>query len=389
MFTTGSKLFLGGTALALVSTVVYAATQGDGQGWAGTIALASVTVAFAFLAGINYFVKDGNVASMQQDATVTAAAAQRPAGRSVWPLIGALGAGLVVVGADTKPLVFKIGVVLLIATFVEWLVQSWSERASADPVYNAGLRQRLLHPIEFPVLGAAGLGVIVYSFSRIMLWIDKSGGPVVFVVAGALVLAGGFIFASRPNLKKGLITGICAIGALGVVSAGAVAAIDGQRKIHEYPTTAAEGGEVCELAGEAPEGSELAEVDEKASQSVSAQSSIAAEIVLENGTLTAHSNGFSGPLETLTLPRSNPSNVLFRNLDAEHHRFTVHMGQFSTTDSSGVTDVQTPVMCTPLVESDGEHLLTLVFPKSSVASEKPYTIEVPGVEGSEIEVIVP
>jgi hypothetical protein len=224
-----------------------------------------------------------------------------------------------------------------------------------------------------------------------MLWIDKSGGPVVFVVAGALVLAGGFIFASRPNLKKSVIAGICAVGALGIVSAGATAAIDGQRKIHEYPTTAVDNSEICELAGEAPEGSELAEVDEKASQTVSAKSNVAARIVLENGQLRAFVNGLQGPQTQLFLPRSNPSNVLFLNLDAEHHRFTVHQGQFTTVDSSGIADVKKHTVCTPLVDEDGEHLLTLLFPKSSLASDEghPYTIEVPGVEGQEIEVIVP
>jgi hypothetical protein len=67
------------------------------------------------------------------------------------------------------------------------------------------------------------------------------------------------------------------------------------------------------------------------------------------------------------------------------------MGQFSTVDSSGITDVQMPKVCTPLVEENGEHLLTLLFPKSSAASDEghPYTIEVPGVEGQELEVIVP
>ena len=389
MFTTGSKLFLGGTVLSLVSTVVYAATTGNGQGWAGTLGLASVTLAFAFLTGINYYMKDGNVPSMQQGATTTSAAAQPPVGRSMWPLIGALGAALIVVGADTRPFVFKMGVVALLASLVEWLVQAWSERASSDAQYNAGLRKRLLHPIEFPVLAAVGLAVLAYSFSRIMLWIDKSGGPVVFVVAGALVLAGGFIFANRPNLKRSVIGGICAIGTLGIVSAGAVAAIDGQRKISEYPTTAVDNSEICELAGEAPEGSELAEVDRRASQTVSAQSSLNARVVLENGQLHAFVNGLQGPQDMLFMPRSNPSNVLFINLDAQRHRFTVHQGEFTTVDSSGIADVTTTTVCTPLVDQDGEHLLTLLFPKSSKASTQPYTIEVPGVEGQEIEVIVP
>ena len=110
----------------------------------------------------------------------------------------------IAVGAVSKPIVFKAGVVLVLAAGVEWMVQGWSERASADPAYNAELRKRMLHPLEFPVLGAAGLAVVIYSFSRIMLWIDKSRGPVVFIVAGALVLFGGFLFASKPSLKKGV-----------------------------------------------------------------------------------------------------------------------------------------------------------------------------------------
>jgi hypothetical protein len=270
-------------------------------------------------------------------------------------------------------------------------VHAWSERASGDAAYNAGLRKRLMHPIEFPVLAGVGLALLAYSFSRIMLWVEKAGGPVVFIVAGTIVLVGGFLFANRPSLKKSLTVGLCTIGTLGVVSVGAVAAIDGQRKIHVYPTTSFENSEVCELAGEAPEGSELAEVDEKASQTVSAESSLAVRVVLEDGQLKAFVNGLEGPQDIVYLPRSNPSNILFRNLDAEHHRFTVLQGHFTTVDSQGIEDVAEPKVCTPLVEEDGEHLLTVLFPKSSAASDEghPYTIEVPGVEGAEIEVIVP
>ncbi|HEX2783688.1 MAG TPA: hypothetical protein VHN36_08885, partial [Ilumatobacteraceae bacterium] len=281
MFTTGSKLFLGATVLAVVAAIVYGLSNGGSSGWLGVIGLLSAALVFAFLFGVNYYTHDGNVSAMSENATIDAPAAQPPVGRSMWPAIAAVAVGAIAVGAQSKPIVFKAGVVVLLAAAVEWMVQGWSERASADPAYNAGLRKRMLHPLEFPVLAAAGLAAIIYSFSRIMLWIEKSGGPVVFIIAGALVLFGGFLFASKPSLKKGVITGVCAIAALGLVSTGAVMAVDGQRTIEHHPTTTTDNGAACALAEEGS--GTQAEVDEKGSQAVASKSGIAITLVLEGG----------------------------------------------------------------------------------------------------------
>ncbi|HEY7628947.1 MAG TPA: hypothetical protein VH761_17900, partial [Ilumatobacteraceae bacterium] len=181
MFTTGSKLLLGATVLSVAAAIVFGASNGGATGWLGTVALVSAAVVFALLFGVNYYTRDGNVSAMSQEAVAEAAAAQPPAGRSLWPLFAAMGVAAIAVGAVSKPIVLKAGVVVVLAAAVEWMVQAWSERASADPEYNAGLRKRMLHPLEFPVLAAAGLAAMIYSFSRIMLWIDKSGGPVVFI----------------------------------------------------------------------------------------------------------------------------------------------------------------------------------------------------------------
>jgi len=69
--------------------------------------------------------------------------------------------------------------------------RAWSERASADPHYNAAVRKRILHPLEFPVLGAVVLAIVIYSFSRIMLFLSKETGPAVFGIIAALILLGG------------------------------------------------------------------------------------------------------------------------------------------------------------------------------------------------------
>ena len=292
MFTTGSKLFLGATVLSIVAAVVVAVCMGGSSAWLGVIGLVSAAASFAFLFGVNYYVRDGNVSAMSENAATESPAAQQPAQRSMWPALAAVALGAIAVGAQSKPIVFKAGVVVLLAAAVEWMVQSWSERASADPRYNADVRKRMLHPIEFPVLAAAGLGVVIYSFSRIMLWIDKSGGPVVFVIAGALVLVGGFLLAAKPGLKKGVVTGVCAIALLGLVSTGAVMAIDGQRTIETHPTTNTDNGAACLLAEEGP--GTQSEVDHKGSQTVAAKAGIGITVVLEDGKLTAHELGVDG-----------------------------------------------------------------------------------------------
>ena len=146
MFTTGSKLFLGATVLSIVAAVVFGVSKGGADGWLGVIGLLSAALAFALLFGINYYAHDGNVSAMSDNATTQSPAAQPPAERSMWPALTAVAVGAIAVGAVSKPIVFKAGVALLLAAAVEWMVHGWSERASADPAYNAGLRKRMLTP---------------------------------------------------------------------------------------------------------------------------------------------------------------------------------------------------------------------------------------------------
>jgi hypothetical protein len=387
MFTTGSKLFLGATVLSTVAAIVFGISKGGPDGWLGVIGLLSAAIAFALMACVNYYIHDGNVSAMSEHSTTEAPAAQPPAERSMWPALTAVGVGAIAVGAVSKPIVFKAGVVLLIAAAVEWMVHGWSERASADPAYNASLRKRMLHPIEFPVLAAAGLAAVIYSFSRIMLWIDKSGGPVVFIIAGALILFGGFVFASKPSLKKGLVSGICAIALLGLVSTGAVMAVDGQREIEEHPTTESDNAAVCALPEEG-EGHQ-AEVDELGSQAVASKASIGITVVLDHGKLSAYEQAVAGPQNPVTVSRGNRVNVIFKNRDPEKRRLTVNLGEFEE-EINGTTVKTRPKVCTTLVRgNDGSQFLSFVLPKPSIASAEPYSFTVPGVEGAEIEIKVP
>lgn len=383
MFTTGSKLFIGATALSLVATIVVGTTMGGGVGWLAAVSLISLTVALGTLTGIVIFVRDANVRSTEPGATTTSAAATRAPGASMWPLVAALGVTLIAVGLITVPVVFKAGCVVLLAAVAEWMVIGWSERASASASYNADVRRRVLYPLEFPVLAAVVGAVVVYAFSRIMLFLSKEAGPIAFIVVAGLILALGVVIAARPTLRRGLVGGVCAVAMLALVGTGVATAISGQRTIETYETVATEPS-VCNEPGKTA-------VDKKSSQSLAAKSNVTANVYLENGQLSAQVNGIAERQQTITIPRSNSTFVVFHNLDATPARLTANLGTFET-DVNGTKVLDKPVACTQLVEQDGRQFLALNFPKSSPPygpSLTPYTLTVPGIDATSITVVVP
>jgi predicted phage tail protein len=381
----GSRFLFGAAVLATIGAVVYGITQ---EGSLGTIGLISAALALFLLAGVNLYTRDADVSSMDPAATTESAAAAPAPGPSLWPLIAAVGAVLFVVGLITYPVILIFGLVALLAATVEWMVQAWSERASADSRFNEGVRARIAHPLEFPILGAVALGIVIYSFSRIMLFLSKSGGPAVFIVIAALILVSGFLFAYRPSLRGGAIAGVMAIAAVGLVTGGIVAALEGERETEAHETTgdlAAEGA--CDTPDET-------EADDNASQNVAAKANLTAEIILESdGTLVARSEGVDEPLSTLAVVRNNPTNVLFRNESAEDRRLVLDLGTRPEVDeATGETVPDTEVanqICTTLVEDGGSQFMTFSIAEPSELAENPYRFVVPGVDGAEVGVVVP
>ncbi len=187
MFTTGTKLLIGSSVIAIVAAVLYGVTQ---QGMLGTIGLVSASVALVFLTAINLYVRDSNVSAADIESHATAPAARRPPATSLWPLTAGLGATMVTVGIVTFQATTVLGLIVLLAAITEWTVLAWSERASADQAYNTEVRERIALPLELPILAAIGVGVIIYSISRVMLGLpSKDGAVLTFVVVAALVAA--------------------------------------------------------------------------------------------------------------------------------------------------------------------------------------------------------
>ncbi len=382
MFTTGSKLFIGATVLSVAGALVFGISTGGPTGLLGTIALVSLGVLFAFLAGINFFNRDGNVSAMEPGVDRTAPAAQRPVNRSMWPLVSAVGVGGLVVGTVSHPVVFKVAVVVLLAAIVEWMVQAWAERASADASFNDSIRKRMLHPLEFPILATVVVGGVLYGFSRIMLTISKDAGRWVFIGLGAIVVAAGFVIAAKRGMSKATVAGITTVGAVALLGVGVVSALQGQRTIEAHPEISAA---VC--LGSAPE-TEVEEIDHNANQSVSAKSSVISNVILTaDNRLVAFNNGITNiEYHEITVPRSLTVHVLFENRSDTPRRLTAHLGTFKATDG---TEGSEEASCTAKLDKGGRSFLTLRLTKSQSASTTPYYLSVPELEGQEIKLLVP
>lgn len=369
MFTTGSKFFIGLSALGAVSFAVFMVLVNPSS--IGATALFGFVPAVALAAWLALWSRDG-----EPDESSPAASAVPSPG--MWPFMAAAGVALVLVGTITRPAVLILGVVVVVAAFVEWTVQSWSDRASADPAHNADLRGRIMQPLEFPVLATIGSAVVILSFSRIMLAVSKSAGAVLFIVFASLVLVGGVLFAVRPGLKRSLVAGVCAVGAVGLVAGGVGGASSGIRA--ELVEAKSEGHYTHRTCG--PEKDKYG--DKHALLGVSSRSAVIATVEFVDGTLVARVQGNPAETDRITIPRSNPSSIIFRNKTDGDFRLVARLGTAPVAE--GV--VEEVEQCTQLIPSGAEQLLTLTIPKPSLEPGA-YVLEVAGIEGQSIEVIVP
>jgi hypothetical protein len=235
------------------------------------------------------------------------------------------------------------------------------------------------------------LGVVIFSFSRIMLAISKNAGTVAFIVLAAVVLAAGSMFAIRPALKPALVSGICVIGAVGIVAGGIAGAGAGLRP--QLAEAAAEDHFSHRECG--PEKAKY--FDKKAMKTLSLRSNALAIIELRDGKLTAEVSGFTTPQQRVSVPRANAVTFIFRNFDSAERRMVAYLG---TAAAATPVDGEmagkhgdTNETCTQLIPQGAEQALTIKYNKPSIAQAeangKPFTLTVAGLEGQAIEVVVP
>jgi hypothetical protein len=369
MFTIGSKFFFGLAAAALVAgTVYWFDTNLD---FFGVIVLLSLGATAAFIGGVVIAFRDADLSAPAVEATSAADAEGASRGPrvspSMWPIIGAFGAGLVAIGLVYDRRWFLGGLVVLIATTIEWVVQAWSDRASDDPEYNAGVRARLMHPLEFPILGVLSVGIVIFGFSRVMLAIPKSAAVGVFIGVGALVLVIAAVLSTPRRLSGAVLSSVLVLGGVGVLTAGVVGASTGERdELHNHE--------------------EEVGPEKSTSNAVADKASVAAVV-------TVNAEGMT-PTE-LSLARSASLNLLFVNDDAVPRQLVVEAGVQPKLQDDGqpATDANGTAITEPIeFRSDyiGEGkaaVLTVTMPKSGTFTFKTQTGDDLGV--TEGKVVVP
>lgn len=374
MFPTGSKYFLGATALSVVAATLYMflVTPSD----LGAVALWGLASGAATLAGFSLFTRDNGTDTVEE----AIEAGTGPSARSFWPIVVALGTAMVLLGAATVPVVFVLGIAVLAGGGIEWMVTGWADRASADSRYNSLVREKILGGIEYPGLAAVVAIVIAFLFSRIMLAVSKNGATIIFIIVASVIFALGFVFSGRPGLRRKALTVVAPVAVAALAVAGVVSALSGERE------QLVEAAREDHFAAEHRECGEEASkyYDKHANNKVPLRTSVVATITVENNEVYAQEIGLERKVDTITIPRMNSTTVLFRNKDEAERRLVVELGSEEVGDTGVVEKLGT---CTQLTGKNQEQVLTLTIAKPATA-EEPYYFFVPGVDGR-IKLVVP
>jgi hypothetical protein len=248
MITTGAKFYFGLAALAVGAAVVYSwssrggLTGGHTGGFYGgvgdhtgfVVLLAAAAVA-AFLGSVVIAFRDADPDAQREAARLEELpATHTPRDVSYWPILGAAAAACAVLGLVSSSLLFLFGVILGIVVLLEWMVSSWSERATGDPEVNRRIRNRLMNPIEIPLFGAIGVAVLVLCISRVLLAVSETGAPVVAIAIAVLILGLASAYAAAPKAGRTLIAIVCLLGGIGVLAGGIIGAAEGSRNYEKH-----------------------------------------------------------------------------------------------------------------------------------------------------------
>jgi hypothetical protein len=252
MFTPAFKVFSALAVFGFVGAFTLAFTSGQSLlnavlgpvtfGWKGGVGnhftytvLVSLGVVSAVLAVLHIVFRDADAeAEAQVVHTDSVPLTRAPTGTNFLPLMAAFAVAVVVIGQVTNQYVTLAGLGLVVLVMGVWVLRAWAERATGDDEVNREIYQRFIEPFRVPVLAAVSIAVVVVGLSRVLLAVSEVASVAVFGVVGALFLLGAALLAARPQISKNAITILLFVGAIAVIAAGIIAAVQGQRDIEHH-----------------------------------------------------------------------------------------------------------------------------------------------------------
>jgi len=247
MITTGSKFFYALAGVLAVAAVIYGYTTGGGGvgpvsiGYKGGVGdhlgygiLLAAATASAFAGFCTTAFRDADPEAVAEVVGADTPPPTTATAGSYWPIVGAFGIALVIVGIVLNNVFFVVGLVALSAVAVEWTMQAWSERATGDPAVNREIRNRIMFPIEVPVAGALIIAVVVLGYSRLFLAVSQLGAVWIALAIAAVVFGLGALLSARPQIRTDLVAGLVVVAALVTIGLGIFGAVAGEREFHYY-----------------------------------------------------------------------------------------------------------------------------------------------------------
>ena len=226
-----SRYFAGRITLATAAAVALGLVTGmDGNGHIvmfGTIVLGTAAAAFALLAGLALTIGDGDSIDRER-------VRSHPATPAWWPVMGAIGLGVLMVGVVVDGFIAIVGISAMLVSAVEWTFSAWSEHLSTDQEANAVERKRILAPFEIPLYGALSIALPVVLISRILLTSSKNGASWFAMIASSVVLAFAFLLYAKPNIRTAVVASVLVLGGLALIVGGIAATARGEREFHHH-----------------------------------------------------------------------------------------------------------------------------------------------------------
>lgn len=247
MFTWGSKYLFAVSGASMLGAALYGLTSGGdiigvftlgykgGVGeHTGYVVLVVVALVTALLGTLSVITRDGDSEASSDVAGVDyALTVSTPRVASYWGPMAAFSLACLAVGAAVERAFFILGLAILAVVALEWLVLAWSDRATGDDTVNSTIRNRVLGPIEVPLLSLLGIAVVVLGLSRILLAVSEIGSTVVAAVFAATVF-GAAVAIAKSNAPRSVITGVVAVAAVAVLGGGLAGAVQGERQIAHH-----------------------------------------------------------------------------------------------------------------------------------------------------------
>ncbi len=160
-----------------------------------------------------------------------------PRGTNHWPIVGAFGAGMVVLGLTYSPALFILGLVTAGISAIQWTIYAWSDHATADPFANRKVRHELTYPLDFPLFAILSIALFVFAVSRVLLAFPHGVDTAVFGAIPAVAFVVAIILSFRPKLSRNLIAVLAVVGVAIILALGIWGMVKGPKHVEKDENT--------------------------------------------------------------------------------------------------------------------------------------------------------